>query len=86
MATNPGMTPISKHIAIKYHWFRQYIGKEFVIQKIDSENQKTDIFTKGLQGKIFVNIRKFLCGWQAFRQEGVYREITFSVLFGDVMV
>ena len=61
--TNPSMTPTSKHIAVKYHWFRQHVGKEFVIRKIESENQKADIFTKGLQGQIFVRISKLLCGW-----------------------
>ena len=25
--TSPSITPTSKHIAVKYHWFRQYIGK-----------------------------------------------------------
>ena len=63
MATSPRMTPSSKHIAVKYHWFRQHVGKEFVIRNIKSENQKADIFTKGLQGQIFVRIRKLLCGW-----------------------
>ena len=66
VATSPSMTPTSKHIAVKYHWFRQHVGKEFVIWKIKSENQKADIFTKGLQGQIFVRIRKLLCGWEAF--------------------
>ena len=61
--TSPSMTPSSKHIAVKYHWFRQHVGKEFVIQKIESENQKADIFTKGLQDQIFVRVRKLLCGW-----------------------
>ena len=59
----PRMTPTSKHIAVKYHWFRQHVGKEFVIRKIESENQKADIFTKGLQGQLFVRIRRLLCGW-----------------------
>ena len=63
VATSPSMTPTSNHIAIKYHWFRQHVGKEFVIHKIESENQKADVVTKGLQGQIFVRIRKFLCGW-----------------------
>ena len=63
VATSPRMTPTSKHLAFKYHWFRQHVGKEFVIRKIESENQKADIFTKGLQGQIFVRIRKLLCGW-----------------------
>ena len=61
MATSPMMTPTSKHIAVKYHWFRQHVGNEFLIWKIESENQKTDIFAKGLQGEIFVRIRKLLC-------------------------
>ena len=63
VVTSPRMTPTSKHIAVKYHWFTQHVGKEFVIQKIESENQKADIFTKGLQGQIFARIRKLLCGW-----------------------
>ena len=63
VATSPRMTPTSNHIAVKYHWFRQHVGKEFVIRKIESENQKADIFTKGLQGQIFARIRTLLCGW-----------------------
>ena len=53
VATSPRMTPSSKHIVVKYHWFRQHVGREFVIRKIESENQKADIFTKGLQGECF---------------------------------
>ena len=52
VATSPRMTPTSKQIAVKYHWFRQHIGKEFLIWNIESENQKVDIFTKVLQGQI----------------------------------
>ena len=63
VATSPGMIPTSNHIAVKYHWFMQNDGKEFVIRKIKSENQKSDIFTKVLQGQISVRIRKLLCGW-----------------------
>ena len=55
------MTPTSNHSAIKYHWFRQNVGKEHVIRKIKSENHKADIFTKSLQGEIFVRIRKLIC-------------------------
>ena len=61
VVTFPRMTASSKHIAVKYNWFRQHAAKEIVIQKIDSENQKTDIFTKGLQGQIFARIKKLLC-------------------------
>ena len=63
VATSPLVTPTSTHIAIKTRWFRQHVEKEFVIQQIESENQKVDIFTKGLQSQIFVRIRKLLCGW-----------------------
>ena len=63
VATISRMTPTSKHIAVKYHWFRQHVGKEFVIWKIKSENHKADSFTKGLQDQIYVKIRKLLCGW-----------------------
>ena len=63
VTTSPRMNTISKYISVKYHWSRQHVGKEFVIWKIDSENQKSDIFTKGLQGEIFSSIRKLLCSW-----------------------
>ena len=63
VATSPIMNPISRHIAFKCHWFRKHVGKEFVIQNIESENQNAYIFTKSLQGQIFVRIRKLLCCW-----------------------
>ena len=61
--TSPRINHTPDHIDVKYHWFRLHVGKECVIWKIVSENQKADIFTKGLQGEIFVTIRKLLCGW-----------------------
>ena len=51
MVTSSRMNTTLKYIAVKYHWFRQHIGNEFVIQKKESENQKADIFTKGLLGE-----------------------------------
>ena len=63
VATIPRMTPTSNQISVKYHWFRQHVGKKYVIWNIKSKNQKADIFTKGLQDQIFVRIMKFLCGW-----------------------
>ena len=65
LATAPKMTPRTKHIAIKYHWFRSYIGEEkgYKIQKIESENQKADLFTKGLSAEILGRVRKLLMGW-----------------------
>ena len=63
MAKIQRMTPTSNHIYFKYHWFRQNVGKEFMIWNIESENQKADIFTKGLQGEIFARIKELICGW-----------------------
>ena len=67
VATSSRMTLSSKYIAVKYQWFRQHVRKTFVIRKIESENQKANIFIKGLQGQIFVRISKLLCSWYAFR-------------------
>ena len=65
LATSPKMSPRTKHIGIKYHWFRSYIGKEkgYVIEKIESGNQKADIFTKGLSEVVLGRVRKLLMGW-----------------------
>ena len=44
VATSPKMTPTSKHISVKYHWFRQHVEKEFVIRKIESEKTEGRYF------------------------------------------
>ena len=53
VATSPIMNPTPKHISVKYHWSWNNVGKEILIMKIESENHKADIFTKGLQGEFF---------------------------------
>ena len=67
LATSPKITPRTKHIAIKYHFFKDHIGikdgKGIEIQKIDTEFQKADIFTKGLSKEVFERIRRLLMGW-----------------------
>ena len=64
VASCPKLTPTSKFIAVKYHWFRQHVESgDIKIEKVESSNQLADIFTKGLQGESFTNIRKLLCGW-----------------------
>ena len=60
----PKMTPRSKHIAVKYHWFRSKLNfLNIKILKIDTVIQLADIFTKGLMKAEFVRKRKLLCGW-----------------------
>ena len=65
LETSPKMTPRTKHIAIKYHWFRDHIGEDkgIILSKIESENQKAEMLTKGLCEVIFKKLRKFLLGW-----------------------
>ena len=65
LATSPKLTPRTKHIAVKYHWFRESIGEEHgvLLEKIASEDQKADIFTKGLTVDVFRKLRKLLMGW-----------------------
>jgi hypothetical protein len=64
LARAPRMTPRTKHYGIKYHFFREYVNKgDLKLYKVESENQKADIFTKGLVLHIFLIIRKLLMGW-----------------------
>ena len=59
----PRMTPRSKHIATKYHWFRQFVGSKFFVTKIDTLDQIGDLFTKGLGPGQFEKLRKLMIGW-----------------------
>ncbi len=65
LATAPKLTPRTKHIAVKYHFFKDHIGEDKGIQivKIESEFQKADIFTKGLPMVDFERIRRLMMGW-----------------------
>jgi len=67
-ADYPNMTPRTKHVAIKYHWFRDHLNKNedgstIVMKRIDTSMQRADIFTKGLQGIEFTRKREMLMGW-----------------------
>ena len=69
MAYTTRMTPRTKHISTRYHFVKQYFGKErvanhpFFLEKIATEIQKADIFTKGLDSTTFKLIRKLLCNY-----------------------
>ena len=63
LAKCPRITLHTKHIGTKYHWFRDHVGKVFEVEHVESAKQKADIFTKGLQGQLFLSIRELLCGW-----------------------
>ena len=59
----PYMTNRSKHIAIKYHWFRSHVGKEWEVRPIGTNDQLADMFTKGLPRDTFERLRFKLIGW-----------------------
>ena len=61
VVTFPRVSATPKNIAINYHWFRQNVGKEILIWKIESENHMADSFTKVLQDDLSVSIRKLMC-------------------------
>ena len=64
LAKEPKYRPRTKHIALKYHHFRQYVKQGLVdIQPIDTKVQIADIFTKPLEPGQFTFLRKKLCGW-----------------------
>ena len=59
----PRLTPRSKHIAVKYHWFRSKLDDTIKLQYTPSEKQLADILTKPLQRIKFENARRQIMGW-----------------------
>ena len=63
-ATAPKMSPRTKHIAVKYHFFREKVANlEIKIIRIDSADNPADAFTKGLPEATFQRLRKKIMGW-----------------------
>ena len=73
LASVPKMTPRSKHIGIKYHFFREHVKNGFVqVKAVALEHNKADIFTKGLGETDYRRKRLLISGWDKdVRQEGV---------------
>lgn len=64
LARAPRMTPRTKHYGIKYHFFREHVSNgDIQLFKVDTKEQRADIFTKGLLSTIFEHIRGLLMGW-----------------------
>ena len=64
LATAPKMTPRSKHIAVPYHFFREHVKNGTIqIFKVASDQNKADLFTKGLDKIKFQSLRTLLMGW-----------------------
>jgi hypothetical protein len=64
LAKAPKMRPRTKHIALKYHHFREHVNKGTIrINLIGIKDQIADIFTKALDKPSFIHLRKLLSGW-----------------------
>ena len=64
LANVPKMRPRTKHINTKYHHFRAFVAKGLIkVLKIGTEEQLADILTKNLKEELFLQIRKWICGW-----------------------
>jgi len=63
----PRLTPRSKSLAVKYHWFRSHIGrnngKGIVLEDVRSKLNKADFLTKALARDAFRVNRLAVCGW-----------------------
>lgn len=56
-------TPLTKHISLKYHHFKDKILQEIIIlEKINTENKISYILTKPLTATIFKRLRLLLMG------------------------
>ena len=64
LATTHRVTSRTKHFNIKYHFFWESVEKgDIVIERINSQEQKADILTKGLTKDTFEKIRCLIQGW-----------------------
>ncbi|KAL7580616.1 hypothetical protein ACA910_002133 [Epithemia clementina (nom. ined.)] len=60
----PRLTPWSKHIGIKYHWFCTHLGPTVPeMRPIGTDDQLGDIFTKPLETQLFAKARFKIMGW-----------------------
>jgi len=64
LAKAPKMRPRTKHIALKYHHFREHVANGTIkIHLIGTKDQIADIFTKALDKPTFLHLRRLLSGW-----------------------
>ena len=64
LAKAPNIRPHTKHIALKYHYFREHVRKGPIeINPIDTLEQVADIFTKDFPFPIYNYLRKKMICW-----------------------
>ena len=64
LVKTPRMRPRTKHIALKYHHFREHVKMGLVsVHHIDTKDQIADTFTKALPDPQFLKLRYLLTGF-----------------------
>ncbi len=64
MANVPKMRPRTKHLNIKYHFFRQFVEDGTLqVGHIPGEDQMADVLTKPLEEASFQKHRQAIAGW-----------------------
>ena len=66
LAHKEGVSSRTKHIHTKHWFFKEHIGEDkgITIHKIDTKEQLADVFTKGVEDKLFKPLRDKLMGWE----------------------
>ena len=64
LATKQRITNRTKYFLVKWHFFWSYVRNGTVeIHKIDTQSQRADYLTKGLNRESFERVRKLVQGW-----------------------
>lgn len=83
LAKAPKMNARTKHIAIKYHFFREAVRKGILrIKRVETKNQLADIFTKPVPQTTLEPLRKEIMGWLSLfhvRSMDVENETNFKI-------
>jgi hypothetical protein len=82
LAKAPKMNARTKHIAIKYHFFRSAVKKNILrITRVDTKKQEADIFTKPTPLSTLEPLRKEIMGWLTmFKPISKLKENTFKLM------
>ena len=71
LAKVPKNRPRTKHIAVKYHHFRQAVKDNILqVKRFATDEQLADIFTKPLVKIPLEHLRKQIMGWPAMLSHG----------------
>ena len=81
LAKIPKNRPRTKHIAVKYHHFREAVKSGILmVVRVDTTNQLADIFTKPLARVPLEHLRLRIMGWTAMLSHGHLDADTFQAI------